>query len=107
MWPASEVSGLYFAHPRAEYFSVGKIGRDQVLDYHLRKDMSLREVERWLAPILGYEPERTLSKECPCGRDHPAVTVSPRAGGTPRCPGERRSSGTSRAESGTSPPTSR
>jgi 5-methyltetrahydrofolate--homocysteine methyltransferase len=84
MWPASAVSGLYLAHPRAEYFSVGKIGRDQVLDYHQRKDMSLPEVERWLAPILGYEPGRTLSKECPCGREHPAVAVSPRAGGSPR-----------------------
>jgi 5-methyltetrahydrofolate--homocysteine methyltransferase len=57
MWPASSVSGLYFAHPEAKYFGVGKIGRDQVLDYHLRKQLDLRTVERWLAPNLGYDPE--------------------------------------------------
>ena len=58
MLPASSVSGLYFAHPDAKYFAVGKIGRDQVLDYHLRKGMDLRAVERWLAPNLNYEPDR-------------------------------------------------
>ena len=52
MWPASSVSGLYFAHPAAKYFGVGKIGRDQLLDYQARKQMELREVERWLAPNL-------------------------------------------------------
>ena len=46
MWPASSVSGLYFAHPESKYFGVGKIDRDQVLDYHLRKGMDLR---RWNA----------------------------------------------------------
>ena len=56
MTPAASVSGLYFAHPRARYFSVGKIGRDQVEDYARRKGMSVEEVERWLAPNLGYEP---------------------------------------------------
>jgi 5-methyltetrahydrofolate--homocysteine methyltransferase len=55
MYPASSVSGLYFAHPQAKYFNVGKIGKDQVLDYHKRKGMSLQETERWLRPILGYE----------------------------------------------------
>jgi 5-methyltetrahydrofolate--homocysteine methyltransferase len=56
MWPGSSVSGLYFAHPKAEYFGLGKIDRDQVLDYQVRKGMSVREVERWLAPNLNYDP---------------------------------------------------
>jgi 5-methyltetrahydrofolate--homocysteine methyltransferase len=56
MWPGASVSGLYFAHPEARYFSLGKIGRDQVEDYHRRKDMSIAEVERWLAPNLNYDP---------------------------------------------------
>ena len=56
MYPASSVCGLYFAHPEAKYFAVGKIGRDQVLDYHRRKQMDLRTVERWLGPNLNYEP---------------------------------------------------
>ena len=56
MWPASSVSGLYFAHPKAHYFGVGRIEADQVADYARRKDMSVEEAERWLAPILNYEP---------------------------------------------------
>jgi 5-methyltetrahydrofolate--homocysteine methyltransferase len=56
MYPASSVSGLYFAHPGAKYFAVGKLGRDQVIDYHLRKQMDLRTVERWLGPNLNYDP---------------------------------------------------
>jgi 5-methyltetrahydrofolate--homocysteine methyltransferase len=56
MLPASSVSGLYFAHPESKYFSVGKVGRDQVLDYHRRKGMPLTDIERWLSPNLGYEP---------------------------------------------------
>ncbi len=56
MWPGSSVSGLYFAHPDARYFSLGKIGRDQVADYAARKHMSLNEVERWLGPNLNYDP---------------------------------------------------
>ena len=56
MWPGSSVSGFYFAHPQAEYFGLGKIARDQALDYHQRKGMTLGEVERWLASNLGYEP---------------------------------------------------
>jgi 5-methyltetrahydrofolate--homocysteine methyltransferase len=59
MWPASSVSGLYFAHPESKYFGVGKISRDQVLDYHLRKQMDLRVVERWLSPNLNYDPDDT------------------------------------------------
>ncbi|MCU7513637.1 MAG: methionine synthase [Ignavibacteria bacterium] len=54
MYPAASVSGLYFAHPGAKYFNVGKISRDQVLDYHKRKGMSLQETEKWLSPILNY-----------------------------------------------------
>jgi 5-methyltetrahydrofolate--homocysteine methyltransferase len=56
MWPAASVSGLYFAHPAAKYFGVGKIGRDQVVDYAARKGRGLGDLERWLAPNLNYEP---------------------------------------------------
>jgi len=56
MWPGSSVSGLYLAHPEAQYFGLGKIERDQVLDYRERKGMSLAEVERWLASNLNYDP---------------------------------------------------
>jgi 5-methyltetrahydrofolate--homocysteine methyltransferase len=56
MWPGSSVSGLYFGHPEARYFTLGKIDRDQALDYHVRKGLSLAEVERWLGPNLGYDP---------------------------------------------------
>jgi 5-methyltetrahydrofolate--homocysteine methyltransferase len=57
MWPAAAVSGFYFAHPEARYFGVGKIGRDQVADYAKRKGWSVEEAERWLAPILNYDPK--------------------------------------------------
>ncbi|MCL2453660.1 MAG: methionine synthase, partial [Alphaproteobacteria bacterium] len=56
MWPGSSVSGLYLSHPEAHYFGVGKIERDQAEDYARRKGLSLAEIERWLAPILNYEP---------------------------------------------------
>jgi len=56
MYPASSVSGLYFAHPAAKYFAVGRIGRDQVEDYACRKGMAVKEVEKWLGPNMGYEP---------------------------------------------------
>jgi len=62
MWPGAAVSGLYFAHPEAKYFGVGKIGRDQVLDYQVRKGMSLEELERWLGPNLNYLPEKVPVK---------------------------------------------
>jgi 5-methyltetrahydrofolate--homocysteine methyltransferase len=55
--PAASVSGIYLAHPKARYFSVGRIGRDQAEDYATRKGMALAEVERWLRPNLAYEPE--------------------------------------------------
>jgi len=54
MYPAASVCGLYFSHPQAKYFNVGKIEKDQVLDYHRRKGMNLVEIERWLSPILNY-----------------------------------------------------
>ncbi|HEV2602372.1 MAG TPA: methionine synthase [Microvirga sp.] len=56
MWPGSSVSGLYLAHPEAHYFGVAKVERDQVEDYAARKGMSVPEVERWLSPILNYDP---------------------------------------------------
>lgn len=56
MWPGSSVSGLYLSHPDAYYFGVAKVERDQVEDYAQRKGMSIPEVERWLSPILNYDP---------------------------------------------------
>jgi len=55
--PPASVSGLYFGHPQARYFSVGRIGRDQVSDYAQRKEIELAEAERWLRPNLAYEPK--------------------------------------------------
>lgn len=57
MYPAASVCGLYFAHPQSKYFNVGKISKDQILDYHRRKGMSLEEIEKWLRPILNYDEE--------------------------------------------------
>jgi 5-methyltetrahydrofolate--homocysteine methyltransferase len=57
MLPAASVSGWYFAHPQARYFAVGKIGRDQVVDYAQRKGVTVATAERWLGSNLGYEPE--------------------------------------------------
>ncbi len=57
MTPAASVSGIYLAHPRARYFSIGRIDRDQVEDYARRKQRPRREVERWLSPNLAYDPE--------------------------------------------------
>ena len=78
MYPASSVSGLYFAHPDSKYFGVGKIDRDQVLDYHLRKGMDLKTVERWLSPVLNYDPDSSPAPVsvpsapvgCSCGQPH-------------------------------------
>ncbi len=58
MTPAASVSGIYLAHPAARYFTVGRIGRDQVADYARRKGQTVAEAERWLAPNLGYDPGR-------------------------------------------------
>ena len=60
MWPGSSISGLYFAHPKSRYFSLGKIGLDQVEDYARRKQMDIADVERWLSQSLNYEPAETL-----------------------------------------------
>ena len=57
MLPTAAVSGFYFAHPEARYFAVDRLTRDQVEDYARRKGLPLTEVERWLSPNLGYEPE--------------------------------------------------
>ena len=56
MFPTAAVSGFYFSHPDARYFSVGKIDRDQLESYAARKGMSVPEAEKWLSPILGYDP---------------------------------------------------
>jgi 5-methyltetrahydrofolate--homocysteine methyltransferase len=63
MWPGSSVSGLYFGHPESFYFGVGKIERDQVEDYALRKRWSVAECERWLAPVLNYIPAQDRSAQ--------------------------------------------
>ena len=55
MLPAAAVSGWYFSHPQAHYFGTGKIEKDQVEDYAIRKGMTVAEAEKWLAPILNYE----------------------------------------------------
>src|SRR5690606_7271066 len=54
MTPAASVSGLYFAHPKARYFNVGRLGKDQLLDYSARMGRSLEESEKWLQSLLGY-----------------------------------------------------
>jgi 5-methyltetrahydrofolate--homocysteine methyltransferase len=56
MSPAASVSGLYFSHPDARYFTVGPVARDQIEDYSRRKGMRVADVERWLTPNLSYEP---------------------------------------------------
>jgi len=79
MNPASAVSGLYFAHPEAKYFGVGMIARDQVEDYARRKNLDIATIEKWLAPNLGYDPDKIVSapatnpapKACGCGTAHP------------------------------------
>jgi len=67
MFPASSVSGLYFAHPQAKYFAVGKIERDQVENYAARKRMPVAEVEKWLRPYLNYDPDSVLTRPCQPG----------------------------------------
>ena len=57
MFPTAAVSGWYFAHPKSRYFGVTNIGRDQVEDYAKRKGMSIAETEKWLSPVLDYDPE--------------------------------------------------
>src|SRR6185436_7352686 len=70
MWPASSVSGLYFTHADSKYFAVGKIGRDQILDYQVRKGMDVPAIERWLSPYLNYDPDSgkaPVAAGCGCG----------------------------------------
>jgi 5-methyltetrahydrofolate--homocysteine methyltransferase len=62
MWPGASVSGLYFSHPDSHYFGVGRIERDQAEDYARRKGWSLSEAERWLAPVLNYDPAASTDK---------------------------------------------
>jgi len=57
MWPGSSVSGFYFSHPESRYFGVGKIERDQVADYAVRKGWDITTAERWLSPLLNYDPQ--------------------------------------------------
>jgi len=57
MTPAASVSGFYFAHPESRYFAVDRLTREQVEAYAIRKGMSIVEVERWIAPNLGYDPQ--------------------------------------------------
>ena len=56
MHPGAAVSGLYFSHPDSKYFAVGKLERDQIIDYAARKALPVEVVEKWLAPNLNYEP---------------------------------------------------
>ena len=63
MLPASSVSGFYFSHPEARFFALGRLGRDQLVDYAQRCGDSLQECERWLSPVLGYEPEANAQLE--------------------------------------------
>jgi 5-methyltetrahydrofolate--homocysteine methyltransferase len=62
MWPGASVCGLYFSHPESHYFGVGKIERDQIEDYAARKGWTVEEAERWLAPVLNYDP-RALARD--------------------------------------------
>jgi 5-methyltetrahydrofolate--homocysteine methyltransferase len=73
MLPAASVSGFYLAHPQSRYFQVGRIERDQVLDYQRRKGLDLRTVERWLSPVLNYEPEAE-----PAAPDTSSAAAEPR-----------------------------
>jgi 5-methyltetrahydrofolate--homocysteine methyltransferase len=61
------VSGLYFAHPQAKYFAVGKIERDQAESYAARKGMPIEDIEKWLRPYLNYDADSTLTRPCTPG----------------------------------------
>ena len=69
MAPAASVSGLYFAHPEARYFNVGRLGRDQVTSYAARKGVDVATAERWLTPNLAYDPAEAAPQ--PAGRQQP------------------------------------
>ncbi len=83
MTPAASVSGLYLSHPQAKYFVIQRMAADQVADYARRKGMPLREAERWLRPVLNYEPDGLSG----CGRSTsgpgcPAAAPSARPSGS-------------------------
>ena len=80
MMPAASVSGLYFAHPQARYFTVGRLGEDQIASYARRKGQSIEQVERWLDPSLAYEP---AGVDTP---DTPNLSAPIRAGHSCRAP---------------------
>jgi 5-methyltetrahydrofolate--homocysteine methyltransferase len=63
MLPAASVSGLYFAHPEARYFTVGRVGPDQMEAYARRKGVALETVERWLSSNLSYEPVKVVTAD--------------------------------------------
>ncbi len=63
MYPAASICGLYLSHPDAKYFNVGKISKDQITDYHKRKNMSIEETEKWLGHILNYDSKRTSTSK--------------------------------------------
>ena len=65
MLPTASVSGIYLGHPEVRYFSVGRVGEDQVEDYAVRKGLPLDEVERWLRPNLAYERGADAMRRCP------------------------------------------
>ena len=73
MLPAASICGLYFSHPDSRYFAVGKIGRDQVLDYQRRKGLDLRAIERWLRPL----PELRAPDRLTWERHSPEWRLSP------------------------------
>lgn len=76
MSPAASVCGWYFANPEAEYFRLGDIDKDQVIDYHLRKGMSIAAIEKWLSPIIGYDGTAANPSpgiKCDCGIVHPVI----------------------------------
>jgi 5-methyltetrahydrofolate--homocysteine methyltransferase len=75
MFPTAAVSGFYFSHPQAHYFGVGQIDRDQVASYAQRKGLSVAETERWLAPILGYDPEAAETDAAAPTADAAATTA--------------------------------
>lgn len=64
MYPASSVSGFFFAAPEARYFAVGRLGRDQIEEYADRRKMPITEAERWLSPYLEYDPDSSLTSKC-------------------------------------------
>ena len=76
MTPPSSVCGLYFAHPEAAYFNVGVLGRDQVEDYARRKGMPVEAVERWLGPVLAYDPPPAVSGDGAAGAPAEAVAAT-------------------------------